>query len=111
MLTNTKLTYYHKTLDQNRDTKWERTIFDKVWWFGNQGSSINKGFAEANDVEVRIPIEEVNSIDIFTIGDLMYEGEGPEISTTNDIPGRAFAVRSYTVNLYGGTPHIHLGGK
>lgn len=111
MLTNTKMTYYHKTLDENRLEKWNKIVFDNVWWYGNNGSSIYKGYAEANDVEVRIPLEEVSSIDIFAIGDMMYKGEGPDIIKTSELDGKAFAVRSYTINLYGGTPHIHLGGK
>ena len=111
MLTNTKLTYYHKELDDDRNDIWTKKIFEKVWWFGDRGSSQNKGYEDASDVDVRIPLEEVESIDIFTIGDILYKGEGPDIETTNDLPSEYYHVTSYTINAFGGTPHVHLGGK
>ena len=56
MITNSKLTIYHKTLDEaTRLEKWERHNYDKVWFFGGKGAGINKGYDNANNVDIRIP--------------------------------------------------------
>ena len=56
MITNGSITYYHKTLDNNKLPIWNRYVFESVWHFGGKGSSINKGYEKANDVDVRIPL-------------------------------------------------------
>lgn len=56
MITNTELTVYHKTFNQTtRLEEWTRYNYSKVWWFGGKGANINKGYENANDVDVRIP--------------------------------------------------------
>ena len=57
MITNKKITYYHKKLDENKLEKWIKYVLDNVWAFGGKGSSINKGYENANDVNIRIPWE------------------------------------------------------
>ena len=76
MMTNASLTHYHKTTDsETRLEKWIRYNYDNVWWFGGKGSSINKGYENANDVDVRIPYDK-NDIDIsnLAIGDIIIKG-------------------------------------
>ena len=71
MITNNSLTIYHKTL--NTTTKleqWTRYNYDKVWYFGGKGAGINKGYVNANDVQIRIPYDDNSNLNIsnFKIG-------------------------------------------
>lgn len=112
MLSNATITYYHKTLGQDRLEKWDKYTFEKVWKFGGKGSSINKGYDNANNVDVRIPIEKVNDVTIFQLGDILAIGELNAIETQEDLQGQEFYnVTSININNFGGTPHVHLGGK
>ena len=112
MITNTSITYFKKGLDENKLTKWTRYVFDKVWAFGGKGSSINKGYENANDINVRIPIEYVDDKSIFNIGDIIAIGIQPDIQKQSDLNGTEFYnVTSITINEYGNNPHVHLGGK
>lgn len=112
MITNGSITYYHKTLDNNKLPVWNRYVFEDVWHFGGEGSSINKGYENANDVNIRIPMEYVNNKDIFEIGDIISIGINPPISKTTDLLYTEFYnVTSITINEYGSNPHVHLGGK
>lgn len=112
MITNKAITYYHKTLDENKLQVWNRYVFEKTWVFGGKGSSINAGYENANDVNVRIPMEYVNDKSIFTIGDIVVVGIQPEISKQSDLNGKEFYnITSITINEYGNNPHVHLGGK
>lgn len=113
MITNKKITYYHKIL--NNTTKlyeWSRIVFDEVWLFGGKGSSINKGYENANDVDVRIPMEYVQDTSIFQIGDIIALGEQSNITKQSDLKDVEFYnVTSININDFGYNPHIHLGGK
>ena len=112
MITNGSITYYHKTLDSNKLPIWNRYVFKDVWHFGGKGSSINKGYENANDVNVRIPMGYVKNKDIFTIGDIIAIGITSPISKQSDLEGKGFYnVTSITINEYGLNPHVHLGGK
>ena len=90
MITNASLTHYHKTLDETtRLEKWIRYNYENVWWFGGKGSSINKGYENANDVDVRIPYDK-NDIDIsnLAIGDIIIKGTlDTDITTQRDLVG------------------------
>lgn len=56
MITNSDMTLYHKTLDENtRLEKWIRFYIENVWWYGGKGVSTQKGYENANDVQIRIP--------------------------------------------------------
>jgi len=113
MITNKKITYYHKIL--NNTTKlyeWSRVLFENVWVFGGKGSSINAGYENANDVNVRIPMEYVQDTSIFQIGDIIAIGEQENISKQSELDGKEFYnVTSININDFGNNPHIHLGGK
>lgn len=115
MITNASLTHYHKTIDnETRLEKWIRYNYDNVWWFGGKGSSINKGYENANDVDVRIPYDK-NNIDIsnLAIGDIIIKGTlGIDITTQQDLKNyEVYNITSINDNNFGINQHIHLGGK
>ena len=115
MITNASLTHYHKTLDEaTRLEKWIRYNYENVWWFGGKGSSINKGYENANDVNVRIPYDK-NDIDIsnLAIGDIIVKGTlDTDITTQQDLKNyEVYNITSINDNNFGINKHIHLGGK
>lgn len=115
MITNASLTHYHKTIDnETRLEKWIRYNYDNVWWFGGKGSSINKGYENANDVDVRIPYDK-NDIDIsnLAIGDIIIKGTlDTDITTQQDLKNyEVYNIISINDNNFGINQHIHLGGK
>ena len=115
MITNASLTHYHKTLDETtRLEKWIRYNYDNVWFFGGKGSSINKGYENANDVNVRISYDK-NDIDIgnLAIGDIIVKGTlNTDITTQQDLKNyEIYNITSINDNNFGINPHIHLGGK
>ena len=115
MIINASLTHYHKTLDETtRLEKWIRYNYENVWWFGGKGSSINKGYENANDVNVRIPYDK-NNIDIsnLAIGDIIVKGTlDIDITTQQDLKNyEVYNITSINDNNFGIDKHIHLGGK
>ena len=115
MIINASLTHYHKTLDEaTRLEKWIRYNYENVWWFGGKGSSINKGYENANDVNVRIPYDK-NEIDIsnLAIGDIIVKGTlDIDITTQQDLKNyEIYNITSINDNNFGINRHIHLGGK
>ena len=115
MIINASLTHYHKTLDETtRLEKWIRYNYANVWWFGGKGSSINKGYENANDVDVRIPYDK-NDIDIsnLAIGDIIIKGTlDTDITTQQDLKNyEVYNITSINNNNFGINRHIHLGGK
>lgn len=113
MITNNKITYYHKVLNNTTHLEeWSRVLFENVWIFGGKGSNINKGYENANDVNVRIPMMYVTDTDLFQIGDIVALGEQGDITKQSDLDGKDFYnVTSIRVNDFGSNPHIHLGGE
>lgn len=113
MITNNKITYYHKAL--NDDTKleeWVRYVFTNVWVFSGKGSNINTGYENANNINVRIPIQYVKNTNIFHIGDIIAIGKQDNIEKQSDLEGKQFYnVTSINVNNFGNNPHVHLGGQ
>ena len=115
MICNSKVTIYHKGLDTTtRLEKWTRYNYDNVWFFGGKGAGINKGYDNANDVQVRIPYDtnEVNINDL-AIGDIIVEGKlTTNITTQQDLSNYlVYNITSINDNKFGNNPHIHLGGK
>ena len=115
MITNVSLTHYHKTIDnETRLEKWIRYNYENVWFFGGKGSGINKGYENANDVDVRIPYGK-NDINIsnLAIGDIIIKGTlETDITTQQDLNNyEVYNITSINDNNFGINPHIHLGGK
>lgn len=112
MITNKTITYYSKGLDSRKLETWTRHIFTSAWVFGGKGSSINKGYENANDVDVRIPMAFVKDTSIFKVGDIIAIGKQSDITKQSDLKGLEFYnVTSVNINDFGSQPHIHLGGK
>ena len=90
MITNSSLTVYHRDgLDvATHLEKWTRHNYENVWFFGGKGAGINKGYDDANDVEVRIPYNKNNGLNVndFAIGDILVQGTlKTEIDTQQDL--------------------------
>ena len=117
MITNSSLTIYHKDgLDvATRLEKWTRYNYEKVWFFGGKGASINKGYDNANDVEIRIPYNENENLNVsnFAIGDIIVQGTLDfDIETQQDLKSYLiYNIKSINNNNFGSNQHIHLGGK
>lgn len=113
MITNDELTLYHKGVDGRFET-WTRFNYSKIWWFGGKGASTNKGYENANDVQVRIPYKQ-NDVDIsnIAIGDILVKGRVEiDISKQQDLKGyELYNITSINNNTFGSEPHIHLSGK
>ena len=112
MITNTDITYYHKILDNNKLPVWEKHIFKGVWLFGTKTSIQNNGNTETKIVNVRIPMDKVEDVTIFSIGDIVANGIQPDIETQSELKNVEFYnITSININKFGSNPHIHLGGN
>lgn len=112
MLVNSSLTVYHK-VEMAHDFKWEKHYYEKIWWFGGKGSSLNKGYENANDVQIRIPYDLNSKLDYnnFGIGDILVQGEYKDITSEEDIQNEYYNITSLNNNVFGNNKHIHIGGK
>ena len=115
MITNSNVTIYHKTFNKKeRIEEWERYNYDNVWWFGSHNAGINKGYENANDVDVRISYN-THSVDTskISIGDILVKGNlDIDIECQQDL--KNYDVYNITLindNNFGTSPHIHIGGK
>lgn len=117
MLCNSGVTIYHKAgLDvANHYEVWSRYNYANVWFFGGKGAGINKGYDNANDVEIRLPYNQNDNLEVtnFDIGDIIVKGIlTTNIQTQQDLEGyEVYNITSIKDNNFGGTPHIHIGGK
>lgn len=117
MITNSSVTIYHQDgLDvATHFEKWTRYNYDNVWFFGGKGAGINKGYDNANDVQVRIPYNQNESLDInnFAIGDIIVQGTlDIDIEAQQDLENYlTYNITSINNNNFGNNQHIHLGGK
>lgn len=115
MITNSSLTIYHNNgLDVTTHTEvWVRYNYDKVWFFGGKGAGINKGYDNANDVDIRIPYNDGLDINNFKIGDIIVQGTLDfDITRQKDLSNyQIYNITSINNNNFGNNPHIHLGGK
>jgi len=117
MIVNSSLTVYHMSgLDVSTNNEiWTRYNYDKVWFFGGEGAGINKGYDNANDVEIRIPYDGNEGLDIgnFSIGDIVVQGTLDfDIETQQDLENYLiYNITSINNNNFGNNQHIHLGGK
>ena len=115
MLVNSSLTVYHKVVRNHEDT-WEKRFYKNIWWFGGKGSSLNKGYENANDVQIRIPYDLNSSLDYnnFGIGDILVQGEYEDIVSENDLKDLNipyYNITSLNNNVFGNNKHIHVSGK
>lgn len=116
MITNSKLTVYHKGFDYEKHVEtWTRYNYENVWWFGGKGTNTNKGYENANDVQIRIPYDKNDELSIinFDIGDILVQGElDIDITTQQDLNGyQIYNITAINNNMFGNNLHIHLSGK
>ena len=116
MLVNSELTVYHKGFDtETRLEKYTKYNYERVWWFGGKGSSLNKGFENANDVQIRIWYNLNDNVDIshFAVGDIIVKGKlSKDITSESDLVDyEIYKITSINDNTFGSKPHIHIGGK
>ena len=113
MLVNSSLTVYHK-IEEEHDYKWTRYNYDNIWWFGGKGASLNKGYDNANDVQIRIPYDLNPNLDYnnFGIGDILVKGTiKTDITSESDIESEYYNITSLNNNTFGNNQHIHISGK
>lgn len=116
MITNTDITLYHKGFDEEtRLNKWIRYYYEKAWWFGGKGANTQMGYENANDVQIRIPYESNENLNIanFSIGDIVCKGNiEKKITNQSELNGIEFYnITAISNNTFGNNQHIHLGGK
>ena len=116
MLINSDMTLYHKGFDEEtRLEKWIRHYYEKVWWFGGKGANTQMGYENANDVQIRIPYENNENLNIadFSIGVIVCNGNIEKTITSqselNDV--EFYNITAISNNTFGNNQHIHLGGK
>lgn len=65
MRTNSQMTLYHYEYNPiTRLNYWTRKLYNNVLFQGGKGAGINKGYKDANDVNVRIPYNSNENADI-----------------------------------------------
>lgn len=121
MLVNSSLTVYHKDFDEKkRVERWIKHNYGTneeptVWWHGGKGVSVNKGYENANDVQIRIFYDINPNLDIknFERGDILVQGTLDfDIKSQQDLRGyEIYNITSISNNIFGSNKHIHLGGK
>ncbi len=124
MLVNASMTHYHKTFNSTtRLDEWVRYNYGandndyKVAFRGGKGSSLNKGYENANDVKVRIPynINSDLSFNNFSIGDIIVKGTlSKNIKAQSELSAyETYNITSLVNNNYGSEDiqHIHIEGK
>ena len=116
MRCNSSLTIYHKGFDKTTKLEtWIRYNYDKVWFFGGKGAGIRKGYENANDVEIRLPYNQNENLEVtnFDIGDIIVKGTlTTNIQTQQDLIGyETYNITSINDNNFGINQHIHIGGK
>ena len=116
MICNSSLTVYHKGFDSSKRVEvWTRYNYEHVWFFGGKGARINKGYDNANDVQIRIPYDKNENLDVnnFKVGDILVQGTlDLDIVTQQDLGNNLFYnITSINNNNFGYNQHIHLGGK
>ena len=114
-MTTKIITIYHKTFNSTtRLEQWTRYNYN-AWTFGRKGSSINKGYDNANDINVRIMYRDNENlnIDLFKIGDIIVPNNITlNITKQQDLKNYdIYNITSINNNKFGINQHIHLGGK
>lgn len=116
MITNGIVTVYHNN-GLNLTThfeEWVRYNYN-AWFFGGEGSGLNKGYDNANDFDCRIWYDKNTDLDIsnFSRGDIVvFDNLNIDIETQEDLNNyKVFNITSINNNNFGKSPHIHIGGK
>ena len=114
MITNSKLTIYHKGFNkQTMLETWQRFNYDNVWIFGGKGAIINKGYEDSDNITIRIPYDKNLNIENFSIGDIIVpEKVTLNITSQQDLSSYdVYNITSIINNNFGNNKHIHIKGK
>ena len=114
MITNTDLTVYHKTLnEETRLEQWERYFYKNVWLFAGKNSTQSDGYQVSNSAEIRIPYNSNENADIshFSVGDILYKGNVQKQITSQSDVSEAYTIVSVNNNTFGNEQHIHIGAR
>ena len=116
MIVNNSVTIYHKRFNETTHNElWTRYNYNQAWVFGGKGSRINKGYDNANDLDVRISYGQNADLSIanFSIGDIVIPGTlNQDITTQQDLDEYLFYnITSINDNNFGNNPHIHIGAN
>lgn len=121
-MTNSAITIYHKRIE-NHSEQWVRYNYGvtdndlKGWFIGGKGAGLNKGYDNANDVDVRLFYKDNSNLDInnFGIGDIIVQGcVKIDINKQQDLKNYlTYNITSIQNNITGSqnVRHIHLGGR
>lgn len=115
MITNTKVTIYHRGVT-NHSPSYTRYVINKAMWQGGHGSSIDRGIEESNDVRCYIPYENDNLANVsIAIGDYILKGENvANITTKSDLASTdVYTIQSIIPGDYGSESmkHLKIGAK
>lgn len=116
MICNNSVTIYHMSgLDViNHFEIWTRYNYDNVWVFESKNANTNKGYDNANNIEIRLPYDsnELN-INNFAMGDIIVVGKlTNDITTQDDLKNyQTYVITNINNNNFGINQHIHIGGK
>jgi len=114
MLVNKNITVYHKGFNEQKLETWTRYNYDNVWFDGGKGSSIYKGYENANNFDARIWYK-VNNVNIsnFSIGDIVVPSHLElDIAKQQDLKDyEVYNITSIKNNTCGASQHIHIGGQ
>lgn len=129
MLTNASITIFNLLPDiVNRKFVYIPHYIENVWFHKDQKTTITTGgMTSADDVKVRIPIEEcsdwipgsefqkltetgknwtVQDKDLFILG----KWDGGNVKKVSDITVQVWTVLSHSENFFGSSQHIRIGG-
>lgn len=115
MITNTKVTIYHRGVSNHLPT-YTKYVVSKVMWQGGHGSSISKGIADGNDITCYIPLENDNLKGVsIAIGDYILKGEiVSNITSKSDLESMdVYTIQSISNKDYGSDrmQHLEIGAK
>ena len=112
MPTNTDMTLFH-----NKKGTFKKDYIEFVMWQGGDGYSISKGYENANNVDVWIPISKNDLSNIsFNAGDIIIEGNINlnNITSEYDLKEyKTYKITEIVENKHGSLDlqHIFIGAK
>ena len=111
----TDITIFHLEYDEEQNEKYVATYFSNVSWQGGIGASINKGFVEANDLEIRIFHKDNLDLDTkaIHIGDIVAKGKITKQIKSKGELNEVFNITTIIPHKRGSiaTNHIYIGAK
>ena len=127
MLTNERVTIYHKTFNkQTKTQEIRRHVVESASWYADyKVSADSTGTTCAEVYKIRIPIENLDGYmtpdeytkagapaDRWTVdnGDYFVKGEAPEITKPSEISGKFSKVQSWSDNRRGALKHLRIAG-